>query len=166
MEAYRNLKRANNLFTFECVLKSPSEVEALKTRYKNIEKYKQDKKYTLEAFEKRSNIADPFSNAVEINIDVLLKAGRAIDRAGFTKAGRALMKHGYREGSVFPKPVGNPTQINELGQKVLESILTHPEKKLIIGEFDRFGKVVDIYAPSIGGARYTVHDKFIGFLEP
>ena len=33
-------------------------------------------------------------------------SNRVLDRAGFTKAGRGLMKHGYREGSVFPKPVG------------------------------------------------------------
>lgn len=41
------------------------------------------------------------------DINKLLKAGQALDRAGFTKAGRALMKHGNREGSIFPKPSGN-----------------------------------------------------------
>lgn len=63
------------------------------------------------------------------------------------------MKHGYREGSVFPKPVGNPTQVNVHGQRVLESIFNHPEKQLFPAEFDRYGKIVDIYAPGLGGAR-------------
>jgi hypothetical protein len=44
------------------------------------------------------------------------RAGKAFDRAGYTKAGRNLMKHGYREGSAFPKPLGNPTQVNAHGQ--------------------------------------------------
>lgn len=89
-----------------------------------------------------------------------------MDRGGFTKAGRNLMKHGYREGSVFPKPLGNPAQVNAHGQRVLESILNHPEKQLFPAEFDRYGKVVDIYAPGLGGARYNASGEFIGFLEP
>ncbi|MDE3046644.1 MAG: hypothetical protein KGJ02_08415 [Verrucomicrobiota bacterium] len=80
----------------------------------------------------------------------LLEAGQVFDRAGFTRAGRALMKHGYRESSVFSKPVGNPAQVNEHGQRVLESILNHPERKILHGEFKRHGKVVDIMAPGIG----------------
>jgi hypothetical protein len=49
---------------------------------------------------------------------------------------------------------------------VLESILNHPEKKLIPGEFNRYGMVVDVYAPSLGGVRYSASGEFIGFLEP
>ena len=60
---------------------------------------------------------------VTANIEKLTEAGKAIDRGGLTKAGRALMKHGHREDSVFPKPFGNVVQINEHGQQVLESIL-------------------------------------------
>ncbi len=41
----------------------------------------------------------------KINVKKLSNAGKVIDRGGFTKAGRNLMKHGYREGSVFPKPL-------------------------------------------------------------
>jgi hypothetical protein len=33
------------------------------------------------------------------------------------------MKHGYREDSVFPKPVGNLVQINANNQKILEEII-------------------------------------------
>lgn len=94
------------------------------------------------------------------------EAGKVLDRAGFTKAGRALMKHGYREGSSFPKPTGNITQVNEHGQKVLESIINHPEKKIIYGNTTRHGHIIDIYAPDIGGVRYTSEGEFITFLEP
>jgi len=60
------------------------------------------------------NLSRVFSNTTK-----LIENGKALDRAGFTKAGRGLMKHGYREGSAFPKPVGNSKQINDHGQKVL-----------------------------------------------
>ncbi|GAB4184732.1 MAG: hypothetical protein Tsb0015_01130 [Simkaniaceae bacterium] len=99
------------------------------------------------------------------NTNNLIKAGNAIDRAGFTKVGRGLMKHGYREGSGFPKPVGNPAQINAQGQRMLESILNHPEREYILYDSSRMGKTVDIYAPNIGGARYSLEGEFIGFLE-
>ncbi len=102
---------------------------------------------------------------ISVDVSQLVEAGKVLDRAGFTKAGRSLVKHSYRESSIFPKPIGNPAQINEHGQKVLESILNHPEKKVVPGEFARFGKVVDIYAPEIGGIRYSVDGEFIGFLE-
>jgi hypothetical protein len=48
----------------------------------------------------------------------------------------------------------------------LEKILNHPEKTVICGELSRFGKVMDIYAPDLGGVRYTADKEFIGFLEP
>ena len=102
----------------------------------------------------------------KFNVKKLSDAGNVIDRGGFAKAGRNLMKHGYREGSVFPKPLGNPAQVNAHGQRILKSILNHPEKQLFPAEFDRYGKVVDIYAPGLGGARYSASGEFIGFLEP
>lgn len=49
---------------------------------------------------------------------------------------------------------------------MLKSILNHPEKVIFPGEFEGFGKVMDIYALSIGGVRYSESGKFIGFLEP
>jgi hypothetical protein len=59
----------------------------------------------------------------------------------------------------------NPEKINEQAQEILEKILNHPEKTVIYGELSRFGKVMDIYAPGLGGVRYTVDEDFIGFLE-
>lgn len=93
--------------------------------------------------------------------------GKAIDKADFTKAGRGLMKHGYRQASVFPKPIGNPAYINEHGQKILEKILNHPEKKIVQYTHKRYGPVIEIEAPKLGGARFTGDGKeMIGFLEP
>ncbi len=84
----------------------------------------------------------------------------------FTKAGRALMKHGYREGSVFPKPIGNPAQINEHGQKILERIIAHPERVIVRKNLKVLGEVVDIHAPELGGVRFSPSGEMIGFLEP
>ena len=81
--------------------------------------------YTPEAKEARDKFAIgiiPFPGSFGVgafNTNKLAEAGKAVDRAGFTKAGRGLMKHGYREGSIFPKPNGNPAQVNEQGQKML-----------------------------------------------
>ncbi len=76
------------------------------------------------------------------------------------------MKHGYREGSIFPKPNGNPAQVNEQGQKMLESILNHPEKKVVYKTTSNFGEVMDVHAPGVGGARFNSSGEMIGFLEP
>lgn len=65
------------------------------------------------------------------------------------------MKHGYRKGSNFPKPLGNPAQINARGQQVLETILNHPERTYTIRKTGRLGKTVDIFSPE-GGARFSL----------
>lgn len=103
-----------------------------------------------------------------INVKQLSKLGKMPDRAGYTKAGRGTMKHGYREGrTVFKKPVGNPAQINEHGQKVLEKILNHPDKVVKQYTSRKFGEVIEIEAPDLGGVRYTGDGKkMIGFIEP
>lgn len=99
------------------------------------------------------------------NTKKLEEAGRVLDRAGFTKAGRNLMKHGYRENSIFPKPTGNADKVNEHGQKILEKILNHPEREVTHKHSKLLGEVVDIHAPGIGGVRYNTSGEFIGFLE-
>ncbi len=101
-----------------------------------------------------------------LNVGTLTEAGKALDRAGLTKAGRALMKHGYRENSVFPKPAGNPAQINIYGQEVLEKILNHPEKQVVYKQSKSLGEIIDIHAPGIGGVRFNSSGEMIGFLEP
>lgn len=96
----------------------------------------------------------------------LAEAGKVIDKADFTKAGRGLMKHGYREGSVYPKPMGDPAQVNEQGQKILESFLNHPENVVYETTHPRFGKVIEVVVPGKGGVRFTSDGEMIGFLEP
>lgn len=104
---------------------------------------------------------------ISISTNQLAKTGKAIDRAGFTKAGRGLTKHGYREGSAFPKPTGNPVQVNEQGQKALEFLLNHPDKIIYEYSHPSFGKVIEVAVPGRGGARFTADGKeMIGFLEP
>jgi hypothetical protein len=97
----------------------------------------------------------------------LLQAGQAFDRGGFTRAGRALMKHGYREGSVFPKPVGNPAQVNAHGQQVLEMFLNHPERTVKCWKHKGLGPIMDVEVPGLGGVRFSGDgEKMIGFLQP
>jgi hypothetical protein len=60
----------------------------------------------------------------------------------------------------------DPEQVNKLAEKILEQILSHPEKKCFYKDSARFGKLVEIYAPDMGGVCYTDKDDFIGFLEP
>lgn len=93
-------------------------------------------------------------------------AGRVPDRAGFTKAGRSLMKHGYRNESVFPKPIGNPSQVNAQGQQILDSILNHPDRLIYERPHPDFGKVMDIVIPDKMGVRFTIKGEMVGFLEP
>ncbi len=77
-----------------------------------------------------------------------------------------LLKKLGTKSSFFSKGPIDPKKVNEQAQEILEKILNHPEKTVIYGKLSRFGKVMDIYAPSLGGARYTVGEEFIGFLEP
>ncbi len=65
-----------------------------------------------------------------------------------------LLKKLVSKNSLFPNVSMDPKQINEHAQQFLEKILNHPEKKIIHEELERFGKVVNIYAPEIGGACY------------
>jgi hypothetical protein len=103
---------------------------------------------------------------ISVDIAQFAEAGKAIDRAGFTKAGRGVMKHGYREGSAFPKPTGNPAQVNQQGQQILESILNHPEKIVYERPHPDFGKVIEVVVPGKWGARFTTDGEMVGFLEP
>ena len=92
----------------------------------------------------------------------LSEAGQAPDRGGLTKAGRALAKHGGREGSVFPRPTGDPAAINEQGQAALDDILSSVTKT----EPNKYGGLDYYGGGQGGGARYDAHGNFIGFLEP
>ncbi len=98
-----------------------------------------------------------------IQSSALLKAGQALDRNGLTKAGRALQKHGDRAGSVFPKATGDAASRNAQGQKILEEIISSPQK---VAKPNRFGGQ-DIFDLTTGrGVRFDGSGAMKGFLEP
>jgi len=97
-----------------------------------------------------------FSNANRFK-----ETGKVLDRRGFTKAGRGLMKHGYREGSVFPKPLGNPSQINKQGQMILEEILNDPKNKV----YQFSDGSLKVYSPNGRGTSFRKDGTFKGFIE-
>lgn len=55
----------------------------------------------------------------QLDLDAISQTGAKTDSAvkagNFTVAGRALQKHGSREGSAFPVAKGTPAQMNEQG---------------------------------------------------
>ncbi|MCP2052736.1 UNVERIFIED_ORG: filamentous hemagglutinin [Pseudomonas fluorescens] len=104
------------------------------------------------------------------NIDDLSNAGKLLDPADksgqLSLAGRALQKHGSREGSAFPSVKGSPSEINAQGQKIADEILSNPATTVTYKDTGRFGKVMDVIAPGGRGLRYDSNGKFIGLLEP
>jgi hypothetical protein len=53
--------------------------------------------------------------------------------AGWTRAGRALQKHGYRPtGSVFPQITGPPANYNVAGQRIVVGILNDPRSSVVL----------------------------------
>jgi filamentous hemagglutinin len=90
----------------------------------------------------------------------------ASKKGDLTLAGRALQKHGSRPGSAFPSAKGNPSTINEQGQKIVDSILNDPNKTVIQSNTGRYGQVTDIFSSNGQGLRYDAQGKLIGFLEP
>lgn len=103
----------------------------------------------------------------QLELDSLSKTGANIDPAAksgkFTVAGRALQKHGSREGGAYPSARGTPAQINEQGQKILDGIINTPNAS--VKEGNRFGGF-DVIAPDGRGARFDPQGNFRGFLEP
>jgi len=128
----------------------------------------QYEQYTKEAKEYNDNqftqaILPPPTGILN-NANALKKlsdAGKVPDRGGLTKAGRALAKHGGREGSIFPKPMGSPEQINQQGQKILENILNDPNKKI----FDLGNGEIKIFASDGKGLHYDNKGLLKGFVE-
>lgn len=101
------------------------------------------------------------------SLDELLDGAKHIDPASkkgdLTLAGRALQKHGSREGSAFPPAQGNPLTINAQGQNIVEGILNDPDKIVIQSNTGRYGQVTDIISSSGRGLRYDANGKLIGF---
>jgi len=90
------------------------------------------------------------------------EAGKAPDKGGRTKAGRAAEKHGSRPGSVFPPTSGNPEAINDQGQGTLEGILGEEGSTV---EVDDNGRTT-VTAPDGRGVRFNPDGSMSGFREP
>ncbi|WP_373745616.1 MafB family polymorphic toxin [Neisseria dentiae] len=125
----------------------------------------------------KAAVSEDFSDSVKVakpsikrfdlwDADELKNSAKEIDRGGLTIAGRALQKHGNREGSAFPRAQGNPTSVNLQAEKVVNDILNNPNTISTQRNTGRFGKVTDIVAPDGRGLRYDSNGKLIGFLEP
>lgn len=122
---------------------------------------------SLSALSKVKAVRTIEANGKKYTVDKLALTGSRIDttvKSGkFTVAGRALQKHGSREGSAFPAVKGNPSQINEQGQQVLDGIIKSTDTSLKEG--NRFGGF-DVFSSDGRGTRFDQDGNFRGFLEP
>lgn len=91
-----------------------------------------------------------------------LNAGMVADRNGFTKAGRALQKHGSRPGSVFPKAPNRAVEANKMGQAILSEIILSTNQ-LVKGS--RSGNLHIFDRPTGRGASYAPDGSLAGFVE-
>ncbi|MCB1114207.1 MAG: RHS repeat protein, partial [Chlamydiia bacterium] len=101
------------------------------------------------------------ANTIQKDVNLLSKAGKVPDRAGLTKAGRALDKHGNRAGSPFPKAKGDAITKNTQGQFHLDDILTHPNSTINI----RGNGALEFHIPDGRGAYFHGDGTFRGFLS-
>lgn len=96
----------------------------------------------------------------------LIAAGNVLDRNGLTVVGRSLQKHGSRNGSVFPKAIGNISQINTQGEQMLNKIISYPKAEIVRRHHAKLGNIIEYRTP-FGGARFSSDgEKFWGFIEP
>jgi filamentous hemagglutinin len=131
---------------------------------KNAMKVAEGAKETAQAARKVDNVGE--AKGAARSVDELSHAATVADRGDLTAAGRALQKHGGREGSAFPAAKGNPLSVNQQGQHVVDDILTSPGSATATRNHARFGEVTEVRAPDGRGVRYGADGKFIGFLEP
>jgi len=92
----------------------------------------------------------------------LKEAGKAPDKNGHTRAGRAAQKHGDRASDPkYPQVKGSATKRNEVGQQWLEEILDSDDISLRPNSYGGF----DIFDKKTGrGARFDGNGGFLGFL--
>jgi RHS repeat-associated protein len=110
----------------------------------------------------------PCPRAAVGSLDSMSQSGQQPDRGGLTKAGRSLTKHGAgsRPGnSAFPPANGNPQQINQTAQNVLDDILTDPNSTTTQGYRGRFGPTTEMMGSGGQGAVFNGAGDFIFFIE-
>jgi filamentous hemagglutinin len=56
--------------------------------------------------------------------------------------------------------------LNEVGQTIVDDILTAPGAETSIVKTRRYGTVIEVRAPDGRGLRYDEYGNLVGFLEP
>jgi hypothetical protein len=94
---------------------------------------------------------------------------------GWTRAGRAFQKHGYRPtGSVYPRVTGPPAHYNAIAQRIVEAIVDDPGRafrqrlKVRVGYARPFLEVIAADGRSLGYRWEPMLHRYVfeGFREP
>ncbi|WP_131817223.1 PA14 domain-containing protein [Nocardia salmonicida] len=99
-------------------------------------------------------------------------SGREQDRNGYSKAGRSLAKRVGKNNNAagWPVPEGKKDAAawNALGEKLLDTMLSNPDKEVILnrGNIDgRYDDCIDVRMPDGTGFRLDTDGNFSGFLD-
>nr|WP_223886934.1 hypothetical protein [Phytobacter diazotrophicus] len=102
--------------------------------------------------------------------DRLNEAASASNRNGLTDAGRALQKHGGREGSAYSYSSQKASVLNQEAQNIVNEILNNPNTKIesrVVFENKQRITVVEATAPDGRALRFNADgSRLIGFREP
>jgi len=113
----------------------------------------------------RNNASSVTPSRTQLN-----QAASSPNRNGLTDAGRALQKHGGREGSAYTYSSQKASVLNQEAQTIVNEILSNPNTKIenrIIFENKQRITVVEATAPDGRALRFTSDgSKLIGFREP
>ncbi len=92
------------------------------------------------------------------------------NRNGLTDAGRALQKHGGREGSAYSYSSQKASVLNQEAQNIVNEILNNPNTKIesrVVFENKQRITVVEATAPDGRALRFNSDgSRLIGFREP
>lgn len=102
--------------------------------------------------------------------DQLSQAAASANRNGLTDAGRALQKHGGREGSIYTYTDQKASTLNKEAQHIVDDILSNPKTvitRTTATENKQIIKVIHATAPDGRTLRFNEDGtKLIGFREP
>ena len=99
-------------------------------------------------------------------LKALWKAGKAYDRSGFIRAGRAFYKHAGRS-CCWGDYSENRSTCNGRGLTILREIVFSQNTRWETRRLDDYGNVVEGFRPDGRGARWRASDHFFfGFLDP
>jgi hypothetical protein len=121
-------------------------------------------------------VTKPSANAIGTvsvpvpTVDQLSQAAASANRNGLTDAGRALQKHGGREGSVYTYSSQKASVLNKEAQNIVNDILSNPKTvitRTTATENKQIIKVIHAIAPDGRTLRFNEDGtKLIGFREP